>query len=113
MSETDHPFAERLARISRRRRQQARGPTHVMGPDGLVLLRRRPRRRLPLRGLALLLCGGLLFKTVLFVHLGESGYALRLEALAAGTAVERAGAVVMQADPATRAIAGAWRRLAP
>lgn len=110
MSGTDRPFSERIDRIARRRRALSRGAVQEVGPDGLVVLRRR-RRFSPassLRGLVLVLCTGLVFKAFLLVHLGESGYEAKRASLAAAMPVAQAFAVVMRPDAATRAIAAAW-----
>ena len=48
---------------------------------------------------------GFLFKGFVFAYLGEEAYAERVTSLQSGTAMEKAGAWVMQPDPATLLIA--------
>jgi hypothetical protein len=101
------PFDKRVKQISRRHEKMANGVVRRVNPDGLIVARPRAYRpRFPLKGLLVLLAIGFLFKGFLFAYLGESGYAERVATLQAGTAMERAGAWVMQPDPATLAIAG-------
>jgi hypothetical protein len=100
-------FDDRIARVQQRRRRLAAGATLRVGRDGLVTA--HPRRavlpRFPLRGILMTLAGFVVFKAVLLVQLGAATYEARLESLAAGTAIERAGAWVLQIDPATAALA--------
>lgn len=65
----------------------------------------KPRRRFPWRFLLLLAIGGFGYKAGLLIHLGAEDYEARVRALEAGTAVERAGAVVMARDPFSDALA--------
>lgn len=73
--------------------------------------RARSRRRTPwplavLVALLWLALGVTGLKAVILAHLGAERYAARLAALAAGDGLDRLGAVAMQADPVTRALAG-------
>jgi hypothetical protein len=111
MAHADNRFEERLSRLSQRQGRAKQALPYQIRPDGKVVT--QPRRCLPsfpLRGLVLLIGSGLLFKAVLFGHLGESGYTSKLDALRGGNLLEQAGAAVMRADPATRAIAATWGR---
>jgi len=101
-------FDTRLARlVHKHRRMEVAGVTYRVGRDGLISA--HPRRRasvaFPLRSVALLLLGGLAFKALLLLALGEQVYASRVEDLAGGSLAERAGAFVMQADLATLTVA--------
>ncbi len=113
MSLTDASFQEFRGRLRRIASQHADG-RRFEAPGTVGAPRRaRPERRgrllLPLvLGLALLTS----FKAAVHVHEGAEGYAARLAALAAGGPAGRAGAILMAADPVTRALAGALGRLA-
>lgn len=67
--------------------------------------RPKPRRSLPLRALALLLIGMLLFKGALLAQMGAETYDRRITDLQTGTTLERVGGWVMQADAPSRWIA--------
>ncbi|PZX11471.1 hypothetical protein [Celeribacter halophilus] len=93
---------KRLTRIEARRRALRRGVIYSVNHDGLIIA--RPRRRglrRPIHLVFVALAGIILFKAVLYATLGSSTYVARVEDLAAGTAIERAGAWVMQADQLT------------
>ncbi|MFP4273656.1 MAG: hypothetical protein ACLFRU_01410 [Paracoccaceae bacterium] len=98
-------FDKRLRRIDRKRRKLARGQVPYVDRNGLVTYRPRRGFRLPLRGLVMFALGFIGFKAVVLANLGPQIYADRVDQLAAGTVVEKAGAWLMQADPATMWIA--------
>lgn len=102
MSET-LGFEDRLRRLGRRhRRMYSNGIVRKVGKDGLISS--HPRRRLPrfpLVGFLVLIAAAFLYKATLFAWLGQATYQERVDALSAGSIVERGGAWVMQADPAT------------
>lgn len=101
------PFDKRLKEINRRHEKMANGVVRRVNSDGLIVARPRAYRpRFPLKGLIVVLAIGFFFKGFLFAYLGEAGYAERLASLQSGTAIEQAGAWVMQPDPATKAVAG-------
>ena len=108
----DSTFDTRLRRLGRRHSKMYRnGIVHKVGPDGLISA--YPRRRLPrfpLRGLVILFFAALTFKGVLLASLGSGVYQQRVDLLAGGSFVEKAGAWVMQIDPATEFVA---RTVAP
>ena len=102
-------FDKRIRRISRRHNRMASGMDAYVASDGLIIT--RPKRRgiagsLPLKGLALLVIGFIGFKGLLLAHLGAESYDQRVALLQEGTAVEKAGAWFMQADPLTQWTAG-------
>ncbi|MCZ4354266.1 hypothetical protein O4H61_17255 [Roseovarius aestuarii] len=108
---TENGFAARLKKVNRKHTRMARGYDAKVGRDGLIVF--RPKRRkagMPIRGLMLAGAALLGFKALAIVQLGAGGYDARVEALQNGTAVEQAGAFVMQPDPVSTAIA---TRLAP
>ncbi|MBZ4022592.1 hypothetical protein CKO11_08995 [Rhodobacter sp. TJ_12] len=67
--------------------------------------RRKARRGLPLRALAFLCIGILLFKGALLAEIGPDTYQARVTLLAEGSSLERVGAWVLQADAPTQWIA--------
>ena len=104
----DASLDKRLNKVVRTHEKMRRnGVVHRIGRDGLI--RSRPRLirpRFPLKG-ALLLVGLLLaFKALLFAQMGSGNYALQVEDMRAGSALEQAGAVIMQEDPVTVAVGG-------
>jgi len=107
MSRTVNDFDTRLRLLARRhRRMYANGIVRRMDKNGLISA--HPRRRMPrfpLKGMVILFAAALLYKSVLFASLGANGYAERVDALAQGNAIEKAGAWVMQADPLTQGLA--------
>ncbi|MFD0860175.1 hypothetical protein [Roseovarius aquimarinus] len=99
-------FNARLKKLRKSHTRMARGYNATVGRDGLIVFRPRPRRRgLPLRGIALTIAAFFAFKVLVLLNLGEPSYQARAAELAAGTAVEQAGAWLMQIDPFTRLIA--------
>lgn len=101
-------FDGRLRAIDRKAKAMSNGYTPKVKKNGLIEMEpaKRPLAlRLPLKGLVLLLAGGLVYKAWLLNSLGAAGYAAKLTALSDGGAVEKAGAFLMQVDPATRMIA--------
>ncbi|MCC5975590.1 MAG: hypothetical protein JJT81_16275 [Rubellimicrobium sp.] len=80
----------------------ANGVIYRIGADGLI--QSHPRRRaprFPLQGLAILFAAAFLFKGFLYASLTPVVYDERVALLEQGTIVERAGAWMMQPDPAT------------
>jgi len=112
--EPNVPFDKRLKQINRRHEKMGRGVVRSVNSDGLIVARPRAYRpRFPLKGLIVVLAIGFLFKGFLFAFLGEAEYSERVAQLQAGTAMEKAGAWVMQPDPATLAIAGLMQTVLP
>lgn len=115
MSESAYTFRERMRRVNRRHEKiYINGARTKIGKDGLITT--VPRRRMPtfpLRGLAIIFCAALLYKGVILAWIGPTVYDLRVGELAEGTAVERAGAWVLQADPVTAGIASAIKPILP
>lgn len=100
-------FEKRSRQIVRvHQSMKRRGAELNLGPDGLLTVRpRRGGTGIPFRGLlviAVLLIGA---KAMMLVQDGSQTYGERVEKLASGTMVEKAGAFVMQADPLTVALA--------
>jgi hypothetical protein len=106
-------FYGRLGRIERT--HESGGGFEADGTIGMsyYTARRRPRRRL--RIVRILLVAAAVFlclKAGLHVAMGPSAYDFKVAALREGTDVDRAGAWLMQADPATLMIADQIRRFA-
>lgn len=95
-------FERRMRRINRRHSKLSQGYVTAVNSDGLVVA--KPQRRSArgtLRGVALIVIVVMLFKGFLHAQLGAQAYEERVEALAAGTMIEKAGAFAMAADPVT------------
>lgn len=107
MADVHQGFRARLRRIDLKHARLDRGYVGRIRDDGLIVF--KPKRRMPtipLRGLLYLVLGFVFFKAVLVAHLGAITYQERLDALAAGNPLERAGAYVMHPDPVTGLLAG-------
>jgi hypothetical protein len=99
-------FEDRLMRIERIHADGgAFEATGSLGRSYYDATRHKHRRPLPWRGIAVLFLGLLLFKGTLLAQLGAPIYDARVDALAAGSSIERIGAWVLKPEPATRMIA--------
>ena len=100
-------FNNRLHLLGRKHSKMANGYTTQMRADGLIVVKPRhvARRGFPLKGLVLLALGLFAFKALILASVGPDGYGERVAKLENGTFVERGGAWVMQADPATQVLA--------
>lgn len=95
-------FDRRMRRISRRHSKLSHGYVTTVNSDGLVVAKPRQRNvRGTLRGLVVILIVMVLFKGFLHSQLGAVAYQERLDALAAGSVFEKAGAWAMTVDPMT------------
>ena len=102
MASAETDFSKRLEQIAARRGSIKHGVQYQVKEDGTVVAtQRRTRTRFPLGSLLTLIAGGLVFKSFLFMSLGEATYNQRVSILENGTPVEVVGAFVMKADPAT------------
>lgn len=100
MSIQHQEFRGRVANLENKHAAYAQGYTARVQPDGLIVIApRKMRSRISGRVLLLTVASFLLFKAFLMAALGFDSYDERIAKLADGTAVERAGALVMQADP--------------
>ena len=99
-------FDARIKRVRHSHAKMAQGYDAKVGRDGLIVFRpKRRRKSIPWRPLLVLLAAFIGFKVFVLMQIGDIAYQERVDTLAAGTAVERAGAYAMQIDPVTRAIA--------
>ncbi|MBV1867979.1 MAG: hypothetical protein KUG69_08755 [Marinosulfonomonas sp.] len=95
-------FGMRLKRIDQHHRSLAKGYVTSINHDGLIIAKpHRRASRAPLRGIFLCLFTLIMFKGFLFAQLGETAYGDRLASLDHGTILEKVGAYIMTADPAT------------
>ena len=93
---------KRLTRIEAQRRALSRGAVYSVNHDGLIIA--RPRRRGMRRPLSVVFCilaGIMAFKAMMYALIGPATYADRVADLQSGTVIEKAGAWLMAADPAT------------
>lgn len=112
MSLTSMPFDRRLKRIVRKHKRMENGVTHSVSKTGLIVARPRIYNpKFPMKGLILAVLAMFAFKGYLYASLGEQTYSSRVAELASGSTVEKAGAWVMQADPATSMIATGWNAM--
>ncbi|WP_170385090.1 hypothetical protein [Ruegeria atlantica] len=99
-------FDQRVHRLTKKHAKLSRGYRATMRKDGLVVMRpQRVRSAIPAKMLLIGLAGLFAFKTFLLSSLGASAYQYRVDSLAEGTAVEKAGAWVMQIDPLSEYVA--------
>jgi len=107
-------FEKRVRRIRKSHARLARGYVTSINHDGLIIA--RPRRAgfvFPFRGLFFACLVLLAFKGFVMASLGAETYEDRVSRLAAGNAVERAGAFVMAADPITNWVSAQFAKLTP
>ena len=104
----DASLVKRLDRVMRTHEKMRRnGVVRSVGRDGLIRSRPRlVRPRFPLKGALTILAILFAFKALLFAQMGSGNYALQAENLRNGSAVEQAGAVLMQEDRVTVAVGG-------
>lgn len=99
-------FEKRLRRIVRSHQRMANGVAYRVDQNGLITAKPRIYNpKFPLRGLILLVGAAFLFKGYIYASLGANTYSERVAGLAEGSLIEKAGAWIMQADPATLAVA--------
>ena len=106
MTDTRNGFGNRLKHVERKHAKMARGYDCKVARDGLIVF--KPKRRkahFPWKGLTLLFVGLLGFKGLVIAHTGSDTYSQRVAELSNGAVYERAGAVVLQIDPVSEAIA--------
>lgn len=117
----DIEFVKRLQKVEERHRRLARGHVRLKEVDGLLIpvpARRPARRTFPFVGLLMTISALTGFKGFLLFHHGPTTYAQNVDLLASGNVVEKLGAWIMSADPATIWVAqqfavlpGLWGRL--
>ncbi|MES0825951.1 hypothetical protein [Ruegeria sp. SCP11] len=99
-------FDQRVHRLNKKHAKLSRGYRATMRKDGLVVMKpQRVKSAVPAKLLLICLVGIFAFKTFLLSSLGASAYQYRVESLAQGTSVEKAGAWVMQIDPVSEYLA--------
>lgn len=99
-------FSQRVHRLNKKHAKLNRGYRATMRKDGLVVMKpQRIRSAVPAKMLLICLAGLFAFKTFLLTSLGASAYQYRVDSLAEGTSVEKAGAWVMQIDPVSEFLA--------
>lgn len=111
---TQIAFDRRLARLVRKHDRMALGISYRLGRDGLITA--HPRRlspRFPVKALGAVVLTAFLLKAFLLASLGSDTYETRLAELASGGLAERAGALLMTADPVTLELAEVLRAFAP
>ncbi len=100
------PFQNRKddARNTRRAREDAAcAPRNGFAGDNAIVFERGLRRpNFSLGGFCTLLLGFILFKAVVFTHLGAEQYSQILTELRSGSVFDQAGAFIMNVDFATR-----------
>lgn len=102
----DKRFQKRMRHIERRHSKLSKGYLMTVTHDGLVVPQpRRLNLRFPVRALLVAALSVVFFKAFALAFLGTASYDARISALASGTAAERMGAFLMQADPVSRFVA--------
>lgn len=107
-------FEKRIASVTTKHRQMARGYTAKIGNDGLILV--EPKAQRSLFGFRIFLCVVfviLLVKSLMITSVGLATYQNRLDALATGTSFEQAVAWGMQPDAVSRYLAENFTKLIP
>jgi hypothetical protein len=106
MAQANVPFDKRLKQIVRKHEKLSKGGVKTVTSDGLIVVKPRVYRpKFPLKGMILLIVVGFLFKGLFLASVGEVAYGERVNGLMQGSVMDRAGAWVMQIDPATLIIA--------
>ena len=106
MFRTQSTFDRRVQRLNRKHDAMARGYTTMLRKDGLIVVQpQRARARFPFKFLFIIVAALIVFKGLVLASVGAESYDARVAALATGTTVEKAGAWVMQSEPATRFVA--------
>ncbi|WP_336509461.1 hypothetical protein [Ruegeria lacuscaerulensis] len=99
-------FDQRVHRLNKKHAKLSRGYRATMRKDGLVVMKpQRVKSAVPAKVLLMCLCGLFVFKTFLLTSLGPPAYQYRVDSLAQGTSVEKAGAWMMQIDPVSEFLA--------
>ena len=100
----DDGFARRMSRLERTHAKLRRGAVTEMRKDGLLVMRPKRAHGLlrVLKATALVVAGGIAFKTFMLASLGPATYQDRLSLLVNGTLPEQYAAHVMAIDPATQ-----------
>lgn len=107
MSDAQLQFQNRLRHLERKHHKtMTRGYSTKMRPDGLIVVKpNRAKSRISGRSILLFVAAFILFKGFLIANIGEVGYQDRIDRLKDGTSVEKAGAWVMQIEPASTWVA--------
>jgi len=106
MADSHLQFDNRLRKLSRKHQAMSRGYTTRMRSDGLIIaVPQRQRSRIPPQAIFLFFAAIIGFKAFLIASLGPVTYSDRVLRLQDGTWVEKAGAFVMQIDPASEWVA--------
>ena len=107
MADNKATFDARLKQLERTYQvRMANGVDHVVQGDGLIVARARRRApRIPFRGLFTMVVALIAFKVIVLLYIGELAYNQRIDAMRAGTMLDRAGAWIMQADTVSRTLA--------
>lgn len=112
MADAIRKFEKRARALESKHRKLANGYVTHMDRDGVM--RHRPISRFRIlrpRGILMLIVGFLVFKGFLLSQMGAEAYGLRLQSLAEGGMLNRAGAVILADDPITTLIAGMLDRV--
>ncbi|MAE91732.1 hypothetical protein [Salipiger bermudensis] len=102
MDKALYDFDKRQRAVVQKHHKLASGYTTKLNRNGII--EHKPIRRVPffsLKGLLTAVLGFLVFKGLLCASLGIEEYVARLAHLSQGSALERAGAWLMGADPAS------------
>lgn len=107
-------FDQRVTRLSKKHQKLSRGYRATLRSDGLVVMKpQRVRSGVPAKILLLCLLGFFAFKAFLLANLGQSAYQYRVDSLAQGTSVEKAGAWIMQVEPVSEFFAIQLNKILP
>ena len=105
MSLSGVSFDKRLRKVVRNHQRMNSGAVHAVRSDGLIVARPRVYNpKFPLKGLLLLIGAAVLFKAYIYASLGAVTFDDRVAQLAEGSAIEKVGAWIMQADTVTVAL---------
>lgn len=106
MDQAQKSFHKRGQALQRKHMRMAHGYVTRMNRNGII--EQVPDRHIGGFGVRVVLrlaLAVMAFKVFAFAWLGEAPYLSTVQALSTGTMYEKAGAWIMQADPATRALA--------
>ncbi len=112
MSFVSNPFDRRLKRIVRRHHRLNHGATCKVTDTGLIVATPRIYNpKFPVKAMVKLIVCAFFFKAYIYADLGQAEYVSRVAALSGLSIAEKAGAWIMQPEPATVFVADIFKNM--